>query len=203
MPDPDHGLFVGQSPRNLMASPPSRPHPLNLVTTSPSVGRREVSGHPLALQSLPGISQESTFNSSVLSSPVFNGNTSVNSANVDWSSPWRSGQVSSVMLNPGSRSNVLSTPEVPRHHPQQIRQHQQDSGKRGRPRADEIRELIQEGSSSPSEIKCRTCHRVFPREKSLQVRSLRPQSHFFDTQLSLFLRLSSLKIAICYVVMVI
>jgi hypothetical protein len=45
-----------------------------------------------------------------------------------------------------------------------------DSGKRGRPRADAINHLIIEGSSSPSEIKCGVCQRVFPREKSLQVR---------------------------------
>lgn len=45
----------------------------------------------------------------------------------------------------------------------------QDSGKRGRPRADHISHLILEGTSSPSGIKCRVCNRVFPREKSLQV----------------------------------
>ena len=44
-----------------------------------------------------------------------------------------------------------------------------DSGKRGRPRADLITSLIQEGTSSPSGIKCSICGRVFPREKSLQV----------------------------------
>ena len=43
-----------------------------------------------------------------------------------------------------------------------------DSGKRGRPRADLITSLIQEGTSSPSGIKCSICGRVFPREKSLQ-----------------------------------
>ena len=43
------------------------------------------------------------------------------------------------------------------------------ASKRGRPRADVINHLILEGSSSPSEIKCKTCYRVFPREKSLQV----------------------------------
>ena len=46
------------------------------------------------------------------------------------------------------------------------------ASKRGRPRADVINHLILEGSSSPSEIKCKTCYRVFPREKSLQVRYL-------------------------------
>ena len=45
----------------------------------------------------------------------------------------------------------------------------QDSGKRGRPRADLIAHLIRDGTSSPSGIKCRVCNRVFPREKSLQV----------------------------------
>lgn len=50
-----------------------------------------------------------------------------------------------------------------------VRQNLTDSGKRGRPRADVIKNLCVEGSSSPSEIKCVTCHRVFPREKSLQV----------------------------------
>lgn len=48
----------------------------------------------------------------------------------------------------------------------------QDSGKRGRPRADHISHLILEGTSSPSGIKCRVCNRVFPREKSLQVNYL-------------------------------
>lgn len=42
------------------------------------------------------------------------------------------------------------------------------ASKRGRPRADVINHLILEGSSSPSEIKCKACYRVFPREKSLQ-----------------------------------
>ena len=46
----------------------------------------------------------------------------------------------------------------------------QDSGKRGRPRADHISQLIHEGINSPSGIKCRVCNRTFPREKSLQVR---------------------------------
>lgn len=40
--------------------------------------------------------------------------------------------------------------------------------RRGRPRADSITSLILEGSTSPSAIKCQVCHRVFPREKSLQ-----------------------------------
>ena len=40
--------------------------------------------------------------------------------------------------------------------------------KRGRPRAEVITNLIIEGSSSHSSIRCDICNRVFPREKSLQ-----------------------------------
>ncbi|XP_055623653.1 zinc finger protein 1-like [Toxorhynchites rutilus septentrionalis] len=40
--------------------------------------------------------------------------------------------------------------------------------KRGRPRSEALNTLMVEGSISPSAIKCRYCHRVFPREKSLQ-----------------------------------
>lgn len=40
--------------------------------------------------------------------------------------------------------------------------------RRGRPRAEVLNSLIQEGSSSASAIKCHFCFRVFPREKSLQ-----------------------------------
>lgn len=61
----------------------------------------------------------------------------------------------------------------------------QDSGKRGRPRADHISQLVLEGTSSPSGIKCRVCNRVFPREKSLQV-SLNSYSHTIFTQFSWF-----------------
>ncbi|ESO88247.1 hypothetical protein LOTGIDRAFT_165679 [Lottia gigantea] len=40
--------------------------------------------------------------------------------------------------------------------------------KRGRPRSDAISTLISEGVSSESDIRCKICGRVFPREKSLQ-----------------------------------
>lgn len=43
-----------------------------------------------------------------------------------------------------------------------------ESHRRGRPRADAITNLMQQGSTSPSSIKCSYCSRVFPREKSLQ-----------------------------------
>lgn len=45
---------------------------------------------------------------------------------------------------------------------------QQESGKRGRPRADMVSNLILEGSKSKNNIKCHICSRDFPREKSLQ-----------------------------------
>lgn len=43
-----------------------------------------------------------------------------------------------------------------------------ESHRRGRPRADALTNLMQQGTTSPSSIKCTFCHRVFPREKSLQ-----------------------------------
>ncbi|NXV21916.1 ZN367 protein, partial [Cepphus grylle] len=44
----------------------------------------------------------------------------------------------------------------------------QDRLRRGRPRADTVPELINEGVHSSSSIRCNICYRVFPREKSLQ-----------------------------------
>ncbi|NXX74571.1 ZN367 protein, partial [Urocolius indicus] len=44
----------------------------------------------------------------------------------------------------------------------------QDGLRRGRPRADTVRDLISEGEHSSSRIRCNICNRVFPREKSLQ-----------------------------------
>lgn len=64
----------------------------------------------------------------------------------------------------------LQQPHEPHAHASTPNQQQPgpDQSKRGRPRADLINHLMWEGSSSPSEIKCKVCHRVFPREKSLQ-----------------------------------
>ncbi|KFB47368.1 AGAP010516-PA-like protein [Anopheles sinensis] len=45
---------------------------------------------------------------------------------------------------------------------------EKSENKRGRPRSEALTSLMVEGSISPSAIKCRYCHRVFPREKSLQ-----------------------------------
>ncbi|XP_001368748.1 zinc finger protein 367 [Monodelphis domestica] len=46
--------------------------------------------------------------------------------------------------------------------------HLRDGIRRGRPRADTVRDLINEGEHSSSRIRCNICNRVFPREKSLQ-----------------------------------
>ncbi|XP_061206373.1 zinc finger protein 367-like isoform X2 [Neopsephotus bourkii] len=43
-----------------------------------------------------------------------------------------------------------------------------DGRRRGRPRAETVRDLINEGEHSSSRIRCNICNRVFPREKSLQ-----------------------------------
>uniref|UniRef100_UPI00398E8C00 zinc finger protein 367-like n=1 Tax=Pristiophorus japonicus TaxID=55135 RepID=UPI00398E8C00 len=43
-----------------------------------------------------------------------------------------------------------------------------DGIRRGRPRAEIVRDLITEGTMSASRIRCHICNRVFPREKSLQ-----------------------------------
>lgn len=43
-----------------------------------------------------------------------------------------------------------------------------ENHRRGRPRADALTNLMMQGSTSPSSIKCSFCNRVFPREKSLQ-----------------------------------
>ncbi|XP_048064794.1 zinc finger protein 367 [Megalobrama amblycephala] len=87
--------------------------------------------------------------------------------------PWRWGEnAHNVTLSPGSgsgtasptrnsgspaESDVSSCPE-----------HLKDGIRRGRPRADTVRELINEGENSTSRIRCNICNRVFPREKSLQ-----------------------------------
>ncbi|GLG93555.1 Transcriptional activator cubitus interruptus [Gryllus bimaculatus] len=70
--------------------------------------------------------------------------------------PWNWGEEAmKIELSPASS---CSSPEFVTRH----------EIKRGRPRADAITNLIVEGSTSPSAIKCRYCNRVFPREKSLQ-----------------------------------
>lgn len=88
--------------------------------------------------------------------------------------PWNWGEemsIRNVNLSPGSS---CSSPEY--------REHSAGGGagsrvgagtgaeshRRGRPRADALTNLMKQGSTSPSHIKCKVCLRVFPREKSLQ-----------------------------------
>lgn len=52
--------------------------------------------------------------------------------------------------------------------PTSIREQSRNENKRGRPKAAVISNLMIEGSNSVSDIKCKFCCRVFPREKSLQ-----------------------------------
>ncbi|KAI8509753.1 zinc finger protein 367-like [Branchiostoma floridae x Branchiostoma belcheri] len=73
--------------------------------------------------------------------------------------PWKWGETAqSVTLSPGSSVEGSPPGRGARH----------DATRRGRPRADSITQLIQEGQMAPSGIRCQTCHRTFPREKSLQ-----------------------------------
>uniref|UniRef100_A0A8C4JQP0 Zinc finger protein 367 n=1 Tax=Dromaius novaehollandiae TaxID=8790 RepID=A0A8C4JQP0_DRONO len=70
--------------------------------------------------------------------------------------PWRWGEnAHNVTLSPGGPAATLARPLV-------------DGIRRGRPRADTVRDLINEGEHSSSRIRCNICNRVFPREKSLQ-----------------------------------
>ena len=79
-----------------------------------------------------------------------------------WPPPTSSQYVQQSQNTPNLESNSNNLAD-------RIRSSSQDSGKRGRPRADHISHLILEGTSSPNGIKCRVCNRIFPREKSLQV----------------------------------
>ncbi|XP_070563854.1 zinc finger protein 367-like [Ptychodera flava] len=69
--------------------------------------------------------------------------------------PWRWAEsAQQIQLSP---SSTCSSPGLDK-----------DGLRRGRPRADVLANLMQEGASSCSSIRCNICHRVFPREKSLQ-----------------------------------
>ncbi|MEQ2185371.1 hypothetical protein GOODEAATRI_017536 [Goodea atripinnis] len=92
--------------------------------------------------------------------------------------PWKWGEnAHNVTLSPGSASGAASPTgsHTAREadtglSPDQIKiiSGCQDGIRRGRPRADTVRELISEGETSSSRIRCNICNRVFPREKSLQ-----------------------------------
>lgn len=86
--------------------------------------------------------------------------------------PWNwSEEARNVNLSPGSscsspeyrEHSVVTTRTGPR-----SRSGGSESHRRGRPRADALSNLMMQGSTSPSSIKCTYCSRVFPREKSLQ-----------------------------------
>ncbi|XP_035723219.1 transcriptional activator GLI3-like [Vespa mandarinia] len=86
--------------------------------------------------------------------------------------PWNwSEEARNVNLSPGSS---CSSPEyrennvVPARAGSRSRSGVSESHRRGRPRADALSNLMKQGSTSPSSIKCTYCSRVFPREKSLQ-----------------------------------
>ncbi|XP_011307144.1 asparagine-rich zinc finger protein AZF1-like [Fopius arisanus] len=85
--------------------------------------------------------------------------------------PWNWGEEArNVNLSPGSS---CSSPEYREHGAGGLRGSGMRSGgseshRRGRPRADALTNLMKQGSTSPSSIKCTFCNRVFPREKSLQ-----------------------------------
>ncbi|XP_063990962.1 uncharacterized protein LOC135169684 [Diachasmimorpha longicaudata] len=87
--------------------------------------------------------------------------------------PWNWGEEArNVNLSPGSS---CSSPEYRDHGTGGIKGSAMRSGgsereshRRGRPRADALTNLMKQGSTSPSSIKCTFCNRVFPREKSLQ-----------------------------------
>ncbi|KAK2841000.1 hypothetical protein Q7C36_012579 [Tachysurus vachellii] len=87
--------------------------------------------------------------------------------------PWRWGEnAHNVTLSPGSgtgasspqrNSSTATDPDLV-----SCTEHLKDGIRRGRPRAETVRELISEGENSTSRIRCNICNRVFPREKSLQ-----------------------------------
>ncbi|KAG7207103.1 hypothetical protein KM043_000980 [Ampulex compressa] len=86
--------------------------------------------------------------------------------------PWNwSEEARNVNLSPGSS---CSSPEYREHSAvatrtcPRSRSGGSESHRRGRPRADALSNLMMQGSTSPSSIKCTYCNRVFPREKSLQ-----------------------------------
>ncbi|CAB1320102.1 unnamed protein product [Coregonus sp. 'balchen'] len=86
--------------------------------------------------------------------------------------PWRWGEnAHNVSLSPGSVNGAASPTGTNTASEADLAvssDQMKDGTRRGRPRADTVRELINEGESSSSRIRCNICNRVFPREKSLQ-----------------------------------
>ncbi|XP_040272915.1 zinc finger protein 367 [Bufo bufo] len=94
--------------------------------------------------------------------------------------PWRWGEnAHNVTLSPGPPARHQPPPPEPTVH-DVVRTGAAGGGsgsedaslrdgiRRGRPRAETVRDLINEGEHSSSRIRCNICNRVFPREKSLQ-----------------------------------
>ncbi|XP_069817846.1 zinc finger protein 367 isoform X2 [Dendropsophus ebraccatus] len=82
--------------------------------------------------------------------------------------PWRWGEnAHNVTLSPGPPARHQPPPAEPGHGARDT-VHDMDGIRRGRPRAETVRDLINEGEHSSSRIRCNICNRVFPREKSLQ-----------------------------------
>lgn len=76
-----------------------------------------------------------------------------------------------IQLSPPTPSDThsddqMTTPQMTHHRSSALINGR--SIKRGRPKLESITGLMNEGTSSPSAIKCNICNRVFPREKSLQ-----------------------------------
>ncbi|XP_014791760.1 PREDICTED: zinc finger protein 367 [Calidris pugnax] len=98
--------------------------------------------------------------------------------------PWRWGEnAHNVTLSPGGPAALSALPppragagRAPARDEEEAgspgggdgHRHLKDRLRRGRPRADTVPELINEGVHSSSSIRCNVCYRVFPREKSLQ-----------------------------------
>ncbi|XP_074022820.1 zinc finger protein 367 [Numenius arquata] len=98
--------------------------------------------------------------------------------------PWRWGEnAHNVTLSPGGTAALSALPppragagRAPTRDEEEAgspggdggHRHLKDRLRRGRPRADTVPELINEGVHSSSSIRCNICYRVFPREKSLQ-----------------------------------
>lgn len=78
--------------------------------------------------------------------------------------PWNS-QIFDGSLSLSPASSTCGSPEFIVRQSQFV---QQQENRRGRPRSEALSTLMIDGSKSPSAIKCKFCHRVFPREKSLQ-----------------------------------
>ncbi|CAL8345199.1 unnamed protein product [Lota lota] len=80
-----------------------------------------------------------------------------NAHNITLSPRSMNGASSPTGTTTASEADITSSPDQ-----------MKDGIRRGRPRADTVQELITEGETSSSHIRCNICNRVFPREKSLQ-----------------------------------